>query len=337
MRLNKKTYDINVVSEINSEIWQRQIPSESLTEFANVVFTQKPVFAHLYVFYGTDQFYTLPNKNGRCVYFIVEPRNLKSNSIVFLKQFDSIFGSIPRKFLDRPNFINTQPSLPWHIGVNFNDKNGIVRLKFNDLIEIEPPLINAVSVITSNKNISTAHQQRLTFIYNLKKIMGPDLHIFGRGINPISDKFEALSKYRYHLALENNSQTDYWSEKVADPLIALNKVFYSGGENINHYFSERAVKFIDINNPVETAKLILKSIRDNSWEQDLSIIRSEKAKILGAYNFVNIIKDLKVSTPNRSRKRIYRDVLILPSRILTKLKRKIGRIVKIQDLNWFEK
>ena len=337
MRLDKKTYDINVVSEINSEIWQRQIPSESLTEFTNVVFTQKPLFAHLYVFYGTDQFYTLPNKNGRCVYFIVEPRNLKSNSIIFLKQFDSIFGSIPRKFLDRPNFINTQPSLPWHIGVNFSDKNGIVRLKFNDLIEIEPPLINAVSVITSNKNISTAHQQRLTFIYNLKKIMGPDLHIFGRGINPISDKFEALSKYRYHLALENNSQTDYWSEKIADPLIALNKVFYSGGENINHYFSERAVKFIDINNPVETAQLILKSIRDNSWEQDLSIIRIEKAKILGAYNFVNIIKDLKVSTPNRSRKRIYRDVLILPSRILTKFTRKIGRIVKMQDLNWFEK
>jgi hypothetical protein len=337
MRQGEKTYKINVVSEINPEIWHRQIPHERLTEFTNVIFTQKPVFAHLYIFYGTDKFYTLPNKNGRRVYFIVEPRNLKSNSILFLTQFDSIFGSIPRKFLGKPNFINTQPSLPWHIGINFSEENGVVRLKFKDLVEIKPPLINAVSVITSNKNISSAHQQRLTFIYNLKKIMGTELHIFGRGINPISDKFEVLSKYRYHLALENNSQSDYWSEKIADPLIALNKVFYAGGENINHYFSERAAKLVNINNPVETAQVILTSIRDNAWEQDLSIIRNEKAKILGEFNFVNIIKDLEVLTPASRRRHIYRDVLILPSRILTKLKQKIRPIVKIQDLNWFEK
>lgn len=337
MSSNKKTYDINVVSEINSEIWQRQIPPESVTAFTNVVFTQKPVFAHLYVFYGTDRFYTLPNKNGRCVYFIAEPRNLKTNSILFLKQFDSIFGSVPRKYLGKSNFINTQPSLPWHIGVDFSDRNGIVRLKFNDLVEMKPPLINAVSVITSNKNISVAHQQRLSFIYNLKKIMGPELHIFGRGINPISDKFEVLSKYRYHLALENNSQSDYWSEKIADPLIALNKVFYSGGDNINHYFSERAVELIDINNPVEAAQLILESIRNNSWDRDLSIIRSEKLKILEEYNFVNIIKDLRVSNPTRRRKYIYGDVPILPLRILRKFKQKIARIMKIQNPYWSEK
>jgi hypothetical protein len=233
-------------------------------------------------------------------------------------KLDSIFGSIPRKFLGKPNFINTQPSLPWHIGVNFSEESGVVSLKFKDLVEIKPPLINAVSVITSNKNISVAHQQRLSFIYNLKKIMGPELHIFGRGINPISDKFEVLSKYRYHLALENNSQSDYWSEKIADPLIALNKVFYSGGDNINHYFSERAVELIDINNPVDAAQLMLESIRNNSWDRDLSIIRSEKLKILGEYNFVNIIKDLRVSNPTRRRKHIYGDVSILPLRILNK-------------------
>jgi hypothetical protein len=337
MRSSEKIYKINVVSEINPEIWQRQIPYERLTEFTNVVFTQKPVFAHLYIFYGTDQFYTLPNENGHRVYFIVEPRNLKTNSILFLKQFDSIFGSIPRKFLGKPNFINTQPSLPWHIGVNFSEESGVVSLKFKDLVEIKPPLINAVSVITSNKSISVAHQQRLSFIYNLKKIMGPELHIFGRGINPISDKFEVLSKYRYHLALENNSQSDFWSEKIADPLIALNKVFYSGGDNINHYFSERAVELIDINNPVDAAQLMLESIRNNSWDRDLSIIRSEKLKILGEYNFVNIIKDLRVSNPTRRRKHIYGDVSILPLRILRKFKQKIARIMKIQNLYWSEK
>lgn len=337
MRSAEKAYEINVVSEINPEIWRRQIPPERLAEFTNVVFSQKPVFAQLYIFYGTDQFYTLPNENGGRIYFIAEPRNLKTNSLFFLKQFDSVYGSIPRKFLGKPNYINTQPGLPWHIGVEFNDKNGVVSLKFKDLIELKPPLINAVSVITSNKNISTAHQQRLSFVYNLKEIMGPDLHIFGRGVNPISDKLDALSKYRYHLALENNSQNDYWSEKIADPLIALNKVFYSGGVNINNYFSERAVKLIDIKNPAETAQLMLNSIRNNSWEQDLSIIRSEKAKILGEYNFVNIIKDLQISSTTRNRKLMYKDLPILPSRILSKFKRKIKRSFKVQINEWPKK
>jgi hypothetical protein len=337
MRAGEKVCEINVVSEINPEIWQRQIPPEHLNEFTNVVFSQKPVFAQLYIFYGTDQFYTLPNENGGRIYFIAEPRNLKTNSLLFLKQFDSVYGSIPRKFLGRPNFINTQPSLPWHIGVEFSDNNGVVSLKFKDLIELKPPKINAVSVITSNKNISAAHQQRLSFVYKLKEIMGPELHIFGRGVNPISDKSDALNKYRYHLALENNSQNDYWSEKIADPLIALNKVFYSGGVNINNYFSERAVILIDIKNPVETAQLMLNSIRNNSWEQDLSIIRREKAKIIGEYNFVNVIKDLKISNTTRSRKHIYKDLPILPSRILNKFKREITRNFKVQINKWPEK
>jgi hypothetical protein len=68
--------------------------------------------------------------------------------------------------------------------------------------------------------------------------MGPELKIYGRGINPVPDKYEVLRKFRYHLALENCVQDDYWSEKLADPILALNKVFYYGASNVNKYFAK---------------------------------------------------------------------------------------------------
>ena len=56
-------------------------------------------------------------------------------------------------------------------------------------------------------------------------------------INPIEDKFDALIGYKYHLALENSVIPDYWTEKLADSLLAWCKPIYYGCPNINDYFS----------------------------------------------------------------------------------------------------
>ena len=70
---------INVISEINPEIWVRQIGSKNFSKFGNIVFTREPIFADVYVFYGTNKKYLLLNQKATCIYFIAEPRNLKSN------------------------------------------------------------------------------------------------------------------------------------------------------------------------------------------------------------------------------------------------------------------
>jgi hypothetical protein len=314
---------INVISEINPEIWVRQIDSMNFSKFGNIVFTLVPVYADVYVFYGTSKKYLLLNQKATCIYFIVEPRNLKSHSILFLKQFDAIFGSIPLKLQNKPNYFTIQPGLPWHIGIDFNDVTGKVNLNFQDLNNAKMPTIESVSVITSNKIISKEHYRRVKFVEELSRIMGSRLKVYGRGSKPVSDKNEVLSNYRYHLALENNSQNDYWSEKLADPIIALNKVFYFGAPNIEKYFPEQAVKLIDINNPLETAKMLISAIENSTWQKDLEAIQQAKLKILGEYNYVNFISDLNFDTTVKKRRRIYGDFRIKPTRLIKKLRWKI--------------
>ncbi len=318
---------INVISEINPEIWVRQIDPKNFSKFGNVVFTRIPVFADVYVFYGTDKKYRLLNQKATCIYFIVEPRNLKSNSILFLKQFDAIFGSVPVKSQNKSNYFTIQPGLPWHIGIDFNDVAGKVNLNFQDLNYNKMPTIESVSVITSNKIISKEHYQRFKFVQELSKIMGPHLKVYGRGSNPVSDKNLVLGNYRYHLALENNSQDDYWSEKLADPIIALNKVFYYGAPNIDKYFPEQVVKLIDINNPLGTAEMLISAIENRIWENDLEAIMQAKHEILGKYNFVNLISNLYFDTSVKSRRYIHRDFRLKPTRLIKKVRWKITSYV----------
>jgi hypothetical protein len=313
--------NINIVSDINPEIWKRQIPSNQRVKFTNVVFSSQPIWSNLYIFYGTNRSFVLPNSKAPRIYFSVEPRTLKENSYRFLKQFDSIYGSIPHKLRGIPNLITNQPALPWHIGINFDNPNGVVNLNFIDLFNIEPPKINGVSVITSNKIISKFHYERYIFIQKLSHIMGSSLHIYGRGFNPISDKFEVLRKFRYHIALENSQQESYWSEKLSDPIIALNKVFYFGAPNINEYFSTEVVKQINLMNPEKTAELILNEVNNNRWESDFNLILNEKEKVLNKFNFANLIFDLKYTPRNRVLgKIIISDFMIIPRRFFHKLR-----------------
>jgi hypothetical protein len=311
---------INIVSDINPEIWKRQISFDQKDKFTKVFFTSKPIWSDMYIFYGTNSLFMVPNSKAPKIYFIVEPHILRENSHFFLKQFDSIYGSIPRKLMDRKNYVTNHPALPWHIGINFDSPEGIVNLGFNDLLNIEPPKIDAVSIITSNKVISKVHHERYMFVQKLSQIMGSNLHIYGRGFNPISDKYEVLKKYRYHIALENSQQDSYWSEKLSDPIIALNKVFYFGAPNINDFFSTDAVRQINLGSPEKIATLILSEIRNNRWELDLDQILKEKNKIMNQFNFINIIFDLKYTAENRVfGKIVINDFTTIPRRILQKL------------------
>jgi len=311
---------INVVSDINPDIWSRQIPTTQAARFAKVSFTYRPIWANIYIFYGTNHSFLLPNPSATRIYFSVEPRTLKQNSSIFLNQFDSVYGSIPNKHKATSKYIANQPALPWHLGINFDGPRGVVNLNFADLLNIEPPKIDGVSIITSNKNISRIHMERLEFVQKLSQIMGLNLHIYGRGFNSISDKYEVLKKYRYHVALENCQQESYWSEKLSDPILALNKVFYFGAPNINEFFSSNVVRSIDIANPHQVADLILNEVENKRWEEDFDQILIEKQKVIDQYNFTNLIFDI---TYEKNRKInqliIFSDFLIIPRKFFHKL------------------
>jgi hypothetical protein len=330
--MSSHKFTINLVSEINPEIWSRQISSDLALKLPNLLITHAPIWADLYIFYNTNKFYGVPNNSAQRIFYSSEPVSLRRDSNLYLNQFDQVLGSVSSLFPNRGKFEVKIPASPWHIGVNFENAYGKINLDFSELSNLGAPYIDEVSVITSNKNISKTHQKRLFFIEELSRLLGAKIKIFGRGVNPIEDKYEVLSKYRYHIALENTKQRDHWSEKLADPIIALNRVYYFGCSNIENYFHPSSVLPIDIDDPVKVSEIILDEIKNNYWESSQKAMKLSKIKILSEYNLINIISNLPISESDKEHKfPVFGDIFSLPRKIWRK---SLWSIRKFIDFKW---
>lgn len=173
--------------------------------------------------------------NERClcpennVIFITgEPPSFRTYDKRFLKQFSLVITC--HKKLQHSNKLLCQQSLPWHIVRNNN------KINYDYLKKMKPPVKSKlISIICSNKSFSEGHKRRLMFVSALKNNF-KDVDIFGRGINEIEDKSEAIFNYRYHIAIENSRNKDYWTEKLADSYLGFSYPFYFGCSNIQDYF-----------------------------------------------------------------------------------------------------
>src|SRR5690606_31981492 len=111
------------------------------------------------------------------IHICLEPPNEVSK----YRQFGNKQVSLTYNQIDLPkNRILSHGALPWHI-----DKD------FDYLSSLEPYFIkknNEIVWVTSNQSSSQGHTSRMKFLNSIKNT--PGLNIYGRGINPISDKWK---------------------------------------------------------------------------------------------------------------------------------------------------
>ena len=84
---------------------------------------------------------------------------------------------------------------------------------------------------------------------------------------------------------ENNSEYNYITEKLWEPILAECLCFYWGCPNVSDYINPLAYIQLDMEDFEKLFKIIKDSINNNLWEERLPIIREEKQKILDYYNF----------------------------------------------------
>jgi hypothetical protein len=78
-------------------------------------------------------------------------------------------------------------------------------MHFDDLRDLGSfPKTKLASVVCSSQTITAGHKLRIRFIDKLKARLGDDVDIYGRGFNPIADKWDAIAPYKYHIVLENS-------------------------------------------------------------------------------------------------------------------------------------
>jgi len=212
-----------------------------------------------------------------------EPPSVKTYPREFIRQFGTIVTCNRQIRAARVTY--SQSSLPWHVGRRSKGHQNISFSKnYDELAAMQSfEKKRLISVITSDKKFTRGHRQRFELVNRLKQHFGPRLDVFGRGINEIEDKWDAIAGYRYHIALENCSYLDYWTEKLSDAYLAGAVPIYFGCPNVKEYFPERSV--IPISSDFsEAVAVIEKTLNDDPYMDLLPEVLQARKLVLDTYN-----------------------------------------------------
>lgn len=170
-----------------------------------------------------------------------EPSSIRLDGPNYLRQFGHVWTAKHPSLVRHPRQIRQTPPLRFFYGRNMA---GGAHL---EIPEHPPEKKRDLSGMSSTKAMShTVHAQRLAFMLALKKRLGDELELFGRGLRPVDDKAEAMASYRYHVAIENHVEPGHFTEKLTDCFVAGCLPFYFGDPAYNSVFPIDSVIPIDI-------------------------------------------------------------------------------------------
>ena len=158
-----------------------------------------------------------------------------------------------------------------------------------------------ISSICSSKYFDEGHIKRIDFLKFIesKNELSIDIYNYDNNHNfknykgalhPYKDKSNGIFPYKYYFMVENNFEKDFITEKVWEPIIGESLLFYYGCPNLSKYINKLAYIQLDLEDFEGSYKIIMNSIKNNLWEERISIIREEKYKILNYYNFYATIE-----------------------------------------------
>ncbi len=215
----------------------------------------------------------------------MEPSSIKLYGSAYLRQFGAVISSQERDVLDHQGQIHSQAGLRWYYGLGRNHM-----LSFNEMVK-NPPLDKTrdISTVCSNKRQRhTLHNLRYDFTQELKSLL-PDLDVFGHGVRNMDDKAEALSPYRYHVAVENHLGDHHITEKLPDCYLACCLPFYFGAPNTADYFPKDSFIPIDIRDAKGAAQIIRSAIAQNEWEKRLPAILEARRLVLEEHGLFALV------------------------------------------------
>ncbi|MDR7372319.1 glycosyltransferase family 10 domain-containing protein [Flavobacterium aquidurense] len=270
---------------------KRQTPNHSM-KWKDFTFTEDTIDECDYLVileYPKSDFSIIVNENN-VLHLCLEPPNEVSK----YRQYANKKAKIIFNQLDiQKNNILSHGALPWHVN---KDYDFLSDLKVESLNKE-----NNIVWITSNQRSSKGHNQRMDFLENIKNL--PFVKLYGRGINPIDDKWDVLNKSKYAIAYENFQSDYYWTEKIIDCFLSFTMPLYFGCNAIENFFPQNS--FIQIDPKDKHIDLFLKEIVNSSkWEDNLEAISEARQLILNEYQLFpflyNKIKDLELKKTNIS-------------------------------------
>jgi len=277
----------------------------------------------------------LDKEKTRCprkhtVFITGEPPTFRKYDPAFLRQFATIITC--HRNLEHKGAMYTQQGLNWAVGrrVVLNAEQYPFTLDYDALKSMTRfEKDRSLSVISSDKAFSEGHRKRIAFVRELRRHFGTKIDVFGRGLNEVQDKWDAIARYKYHIVLENSSYPDYWTEKLSDAYLAGAYPFYYGCPNILDYFPKGSLTSIDINQPHAALSKIEETIQKNQYEKSINEIMLARNLVLDEYNLFAFLAKYceNVKIPNHKER-----ISLQPEGTLPPWRRIVRRIIR----NWTE-
>jgi len=156
----------------------------------------------------------------------------------------------------------------------------------------EIQLKNRVISILSDKNFDEGHIKRIEFIRYMESMSTDFVDVYGRqnyhnfmNYKGTVENDNKYMNYKYCISVENNSEYNYATEKIWEPVLCECLCFYWGCPNIGDYIDNRAFVLLDLNDYEKSCETIKRAIEEDWWSERIDIIRKEKAKILNELAF----------------------------------------------------
>lgn len=170
---------------------------------------------------------------------------------------------------------------------------------------------NKIMSIVSSKLFDEGHQKRVVFLKKLEGLSVKNLSIgvdvYGRNnyhllcsyIGVTNNKAE-FCNYKYVFSCENNSEINYATEKIWEPILFECLCFYWGCPNLEEYIDSQAFVRLPLDNFDECVSIINRAVEEDWWSQRIEVIRKEKQKILNELGFFPRLKKIIDSHENSS-------------------------------------
>jgi len=249
---------------------RRQTPGNTM-QWRGITFTEDDVDECDYLVileYPAKDFSIRVEKNN-ILHLCQEPPNEISKYRQYAnKQASLIFNQLDTK----KNNILSHGALPWHVDKDYDFLNNLSA----DDLEKE----NKIVWITSNQRGSKGHQTRMDFLDRIKGL--PFVSLYGRGIQPIDDKWSVLKNAKYGIAYENFRNDYYWTEKIIDCYLSYTMPLYFGCNAIGDFFPENSYIQLDPND--RHIDLFLTEVNaSKKWEENIDAITEARKAILNEY------------------------------------------------------
>ena len=177
----------------------------------------------------------------------------------------------------------------------YNNCTTQLNTNYNEFMKFNIEKKHDLSTICSSKYYDPGHIKRIDFLKFIENkndinidIYGSDnMHNFKNYKYPLdkNKKDDGIIPYKYYFMIENNSEYNYITEKLWEPIICECLCFYWGAPNITDYIDKNAFVLLDMDDFEGSYNIIKNAINNNLWEDRIEIIKKEKYKILNYYNF----------------------------------------------------